>query len=1068
MTQRERQASGRAFTAPPNESGGIDRLPPSSPSSCFPIWEAVFRNASPAERAHWLDLAERQGVLYTQQFPNLPNGTPSSDEASPLLLNRLLAGQTEGLEALRVPPASAGSLPLDTAQCEAIATALHTPDICLIQGLPGTGKSQVVAEIVTRAVRQGERVLLLAPACSIIDRILGMVAGADMICALRCVAPEEQLEALPPPIRSLTYAERSRLFTEHALNSARQEVQRAKERLACRHAEEGLWPRLEEMAARHEHLTGQLDDLSRCREQVPTLVHQEIQAAENGELSQAGFALPLRASLGDRDQAVDRLQKELDLVLRQLQENRREHDSFARRLDSLQPLIKAKQKRRWWTGSWWRATLLGDVVSRGRELQDRLDQAHKAVTDLEALVQRARAEQEQVQVRYQTERMRRSQAEVARRQGEYDDQEAALRQELRLLQEKWQETCAQLDAETPRPLELNSTAIAASREKWHDQFRTAEERLAFARQWADCLHNSASTLPEKYLGFVNLVAATVASLPTDVHFGDSAAHRVPFDLLVLEEAHEVTEAEFLSAARRARRWVLVGEPQPDSERRGHGDAQTKKREDKGTKPVSLPPRLRASAISALRPGFFERMWRHLHFDPRRLPYRWVCEDGRLCCCLRPLTDTEREVLHRECVADRPDIELRIATPAGGVPFLAEVVFPPSMSIYDAKAYIFHELGELPVNPCGQNLCWVEESDRLYVRLADSPAVDPVPVALGNGVREMVGTLPVGVEVTEPGSLAWYTFSLEFDRREGWAWEKVDAWVQEHLGVRNLGRTVRLTTLHRMDPSLAQFLSDLLFHGTFQKGIHVLSTGAMSGLPHVLFIPVPVLHGPRHSGDKRGNRKDGGSTSLRNRSFLSRPGAGLETDLADLRQSDRLPGELRSQLPRCGIVNYMEAEAIVRLLEVLASSASSEAPAEPVGVVALYQAQAALVRHLINRSPRLAAAGHTIKVDVPAALRSLEWATVLVSLTRSHSHRAVSYGDGPHLLSLAMTRARKRLVLFGDPGTLVRRAQWVGPVDHLDEATAAREHDIIARLVLYLQGQGLYPNTFHLHEGGGLP
>jgi superfamily I DNA and/or RNA helicase len=106
----------------------------------------------------------------------------------------------------------------------------------------------------------------------------------------------------------------------------------------------------------------------------------------------------------------------------------------------------------------------------------------------------------------------------------------------------------------------------------------------------------------------------------------------------------------------------------------------------------------------------------------------------------------------------------------------------------------------------------------------------------------------------------------------------------------------------------------------------------------------------------------------------------------------------------------------------------------------------------------------LEVGVPALFRQRECPVVLVSLTRSHTHRAVSYGEGPQALALALTRARDRLLLFGDPGTLVRRSHWQGRLDHLDETAAAREREVIAQLVRYLQGHGPHPRAFHLREG----
>jgi hypothetical protein len=207
-----------------------------------------------------------------------------------------------------------------------------------------------------------------------------------------------------------------------------------------------------------------------------------------------------------------------------------------------------------------------------------------------------------------------------------------------------------------------------------------------------------------------------------------------------------------------------------------------------------------------------------------------------------------------------------------------------------------------------------------------------------------------------------------------------------------------------------------------------------------------------------------------RSIPAKGGAGLELDLAGARHVDRLPSELRAQLPNRGFVNYIEAQAIVRKLEALAADpavpADTEAGRPVLAVVALYASQAELIRRLIQQSRILRSAGRAIEVDVPGGFRHRESAVVLLSLTRSHSHRAVSFGEGPQALTLALTRARARLILFGDPGTLARRSQWEGPLDHLDEAAAGRERKVVAQLLRYLQGQGRHADGFHLCESSG--
>jgi hypothetical protein len=134
------------------------------------------------------------------------------------------------------------------------------------------------------------------------------------------------------------------------------------------------------------------------------------------------------------------------------------------------------------------------------------------------------------------------------------------------------------------------------------------------------------------------------------------------------------------------------------------------------------------------------------------------------------------------------------------------------------------------------------------------------------------------------------------------------------------------------------------------------------------------------------------------------------------------------------------------------------------VIALFPAQAELIRLLLKQSTALAPHGTAITVGVPATFRHRESDVVLVSLTRSHTHRAVAYGEGPAALVLAMTRAQCQLIIVGDPGNLVRRSQWQSVLDHLDEAAAHHEAQILGQLVCYLQGQGLCQQAFHISEG----
>src|SRR5205085_9521118 len=121
-------------------------------------------------------------------------------------------------------------------------------------------------------------------------------------------------------------------------------------------------------------------------------------------------------------------------------------------------------------------------------------------------------------------------------------------------------------------------------------------------------------------------------------------------------------------------------------------------------------------------------------------------------------DEERWVAS-EYLADRPEIELRIAAPPRAAPRLLEVVFPGATTIHEAKGFIFRELGELPVQARGGAFRWREEAGRLVLDLSDGAVPHSTAVELAAGVCERVGEAPPDAQ----GGAGWQSCSLEFDR-----------------------------------------------------------------------------------------------------------------------------------------------------------------------------------------------------------------------------------------------------------------------------------------------------------------
>jgi hypothetical protein len=742
-----------------------------------------------------------------------------------------------------------------------------------------------------------------------------------------------------------------------------------------------------------------------------------------------------------------------------IETGRQEQANLDAELHALQPLAEAKQQKRWWKTDWWRAMIGGTkTLSRWADLQARCGQIQLDLDAAQNQIALATRQWEEAKDCFAAKRTEFVAAELARRQAELNDRLAMLRHEQSILQQKWQNNCHALSPESPRPKEMTPEQVQEAHSDWCRRQEQTEAQHAFTQQWIACLERTPEVLGSYLPEYFNVVAATLTALVRDKHYGggvSEAGTEPDFDLLVVEEADQITEPQLLQVARRGRRCVLVGEP-AWPQIRGPWDGEVVE-----TAPASPPahqfPRrsgldqlpdgppkggARAAGFDAGPGGPFERLWQLLHCDPRQLPYVWIQEANRLCCRLRQVAPEQRQWLASEHVADFPTIELRILAAPYSPPSLAEIIFPLSFTIDRAKQYVFQELQELAVQASSSSLRWTDGRDQVILRLADRDLAHGLVIELAPGIREILGTTPSESKrhldfrplPQQSGAADWQTCCVEFDRSAGWDRTRAAAWVCEHLKLSDSGRTISLDVCYR-------------------------------GSGCIEFVPVPAV-GRDTAGPSRRNAGLGHRNAKTARATAVAPahprkgGAGLEVDLADSRHRERLPAELRSALPTQGFVNYQEAQAVVRTLATLLQEpgfrhadgarttekglATGNQPS--IAVLALYPAQAELIRRLIHEDKTLAALDGIVEVGVPSAFRQREAAIVLLSLTRSHTHRAVAFGQGPQMLALALTRARSSLFVFGDPGTLVRRSHWDGPVEHLDRDAAAHERQLITRLV----------------------
>jgi hypothetical protein len=1029
-------------------------------------WQDIFPRLSKQTQIELLALAERQGVVYAEQFPKECRGAWNDRDPNDSAAISVLRGRVENLKPLQLAPAKVDDESLDAEQRQAVARALATPDVFLLRGLPGTGKSRVVAEIVRRTAALDQRILLTGPSSVAIDRVLETVSGDKEIYAVRLAGVAEALDRLPPVVRALTLAERERQWKLSAVAHVQADAaarQMHRDRL---HSAGPVWQELLELSSQIAALNMQIDVMVSRRAGVPDQVEKEAAAAVSESTAVTPFAASHVAFLVSCRESQRHLEKALSAKQQELEERRLELADRTIKRDLALGFLQARRRRQFWRWAWWRALLHRRLAAELQNWEDRLRESEIDVRVGAEQVQRCTDALKEAREFAKREGLSRVHAEIARRAGDLEREEAALSQNAATLQARWLAECGRLGPGIERPTSSVPDAVLAARRAWDDELRREERAGQLSGRWAEWLSCAA---PLRHEDYANVVAGTL-SLCLDAPAGDPSRAPPAFDLLIVLEADRVSEGDLLRIVARARRCILVGEPAWE-------------RKNGAVRQLAIPEKRATTAAPAhagqLPAGPFHRLWPELALDLRRLPYRWTVERGRFRCRFQEVPVDARQWLEIERVADRPEVELHILALPKALSSLAEIVFPPSFSLSQAKAYVYRELEELALAPAGRSMAWTEESDKVVLQLSDALNAEVLPCTLEPGVREYVAAMESGVAGN--AGISWQTARLEFDRAATWDRVRAEQWLSRYLDVHDLGRTVQLSVSQRMHPELAVFVSHVLLRNGYQSPIALVCdgapvtarpTGGNGRVPHVEFVAVPPLrrqevHARR---DGRGKRPSSTAAPAPLPAVLPSTGAGLEVALNDARHRERLPRELR---PRCssGFANHTEAQAVVGALEALARSKGGACPcggASPsdhheIAVVALYPGQVELIRILVAQSQALKSADLTIEFGTPDVFRECDFPIVLLSLTRSPAHRAVSFGEDPRMLELALTRARARLILFGDAGALARRGDWTGSVDPLDEAASEREHQVVTRLVEYVRGRGHNPHTFQLRE-----
>ncbi|GDY30094.1 AAA domain-containing protein [Gandjariella thermophila] len=416
--------------------------------------------------------------------------------------------------------------PLGEDQQRAVAGALAAPHAFFVHAPPGTGRTQVIAELVTRLTARGERVLLTAPNPLAVDDVLRRLAGEPGVVPLR-LSRKDALVA--EDVRGFTKAGYDAMLLKDVRTPANGGVARWEQRLARLAEERAALVAWQDVNAEHAAARQELDDAGQDEPQVDaeTLREQREHSAHRLNLVRRQTA---QAAAEVTKAQGGELAVEHSLAVRR---GRRGPLTWLMELIGMGPAGKMRSA---WRGIHRKRMLAVEAYIAVAERYDEELRRHE--TEVDSLTDREERERNRAADAERTlesvlprleeaaDRLQRAGAEHLR-----DDTGAAL---LRIAELETEE------AELTKKLELQR--------RWFELVGLTGREEARDRERARAAVGRALS------GAVNLVCGTTTA------FGaDPDCLGLDYDTLIVDDANAVTAAEFLIPGRRARRWIMFGD-----------------------------------------------------------------------------------------------------------------------------------------------------------------------------------------------------------------------------------------------------------------------------------------------------------------------------------------------------------------------------------------------------------------------------------------------------------------------------------------------------------------------------
>ncbi len=199
---------------------------------------------------------------------------------------------------------------------------------------------------------------------------------------------------------------------------------------------------------------------------------------------------------------------------------------------------------------------------------------------------------------------------------------------------------------------------------------------------------------------------------------------------------------------------------------------------------------------------------------------------------------------------------------------------------------------------------------------------------------------------------------------------------------------QLTVQYRMHESIMQFSSDTFYAGKLIADA-TIRKHRLCDLPDVVEIPLT-------------------DTPLE---FIDTAGAEYEEQLEP-------DGESK--------LNPKEADLVIQLIGDLIEAGISP---EEMGIIAPYAAQARLLRGKLNLIG--------LEIDTVDGFQGREKEVIIVTMVRSNDRREIGFLADTRRTNVALTRARRKLIVIGDSATLASHQFYANMLEHFEKLNAYR-------------------------------